>query len=357
MSSGLLHKMNRRPVQVAQKPARSKAKEPSSVKLVKWEGVQPTGPAAPSSRFFHCSCVVGGNIVVFGGYDTRRVHNDIYILDYSSRSWKALTVTGALPSRRAKNTACLMDDRMVLLGGSNGRTEGLRTLIAANTLDITLLEWAPFRSFGDVPSPLHSHSTDYVAHNDSVVVFGGVRSSRYVSGDVHVLRWADKVWTKVECKGQAPGPRKEHGSCSSADAVFVYGGTSKSNEKFSDLYILSFRHLTPTWTLAAVAGRRPPAYVGSTLSFVQGSLLLFGGVSGGTIFVNDLHVYDPRTKTWSVADANHHVPIKLGSSMVSVTGLPAPARFGHSATYTSHGLIVMGGNKHLPLKVYYQLPV
>ena len=328
-----------------------------AVTQVKWIGEKPQGPGRPASRYFHCSCVVGGTIVVFGGYDTTRVYNDLYVLDYAANVWKVLQVDGKIPARRAKNAACLVDDKMVLLGGSNGRQEGPSALMDINVFDITLLEWVPWRSQGNIPSSTHSHSANYVRKLQAVVVFGGEQSSAGTSAVVHILFWQDRLWAEVECKGHAPSPRRGHCSCVSADELFVFGGETKQHTRLSDLHILSFKTRTPMWTSVVVNSRSPPATIGATLSYAKGSLLLFGGASQGETFSNDLYVYDRTSNQWSSAHVNHVTPLRLADSVVSIKGMPAPGRFGHSANYTSQGLVVIGGNKHLPLKVYYRLPV
>ena len=79
-----------------------------------------------------------------------------------------------------------------------------------------------------------------------------------------------------------------------------------------------------------VEGTQPAGRaVGQNLAGLRGKLYVFGGTSGA-YYLNDLHVYNPQTRTW--ADLTKYI----------LSNAPAP-RYGHALTSANEKLVVFGG--------------
>ena len=93
----------------------------------------------PVLRVGHVSVTTGDRIIMFvsllpspssliimfyrfGGYDGRRLFNDTWAFNISTRKWTELQCTGSIPSPRGGHAAILVDGVMYVFGGHTSKT-------------------------------------------------------------------------------------------------------------------------------------------------------------------------------------------------------------------------------------------
>ena len=131
----------------------------------------------PSPRSSHASCVLAGNLCVFGGCSpSNTAYNDFYIFNVTERKW------------------------------TKPKTSGL--------------------------TPVPRECATLVGYRGNAVLFGGCcqppRSSIHLHGkffnDVHVLNFHDKSWTTPDCGSVKPCQRAGHSASVIASTMVVFGG-------------------------------------------------------------------------------------------------------------------------------------
>ena len=84
--------------------------------FMRWEEIVISGPT-PSIKN-HTATLVDNWLYVFGGYDGRRNHNALHILDCEKRCWVPPPVlAGPTPAGRNGHTATFADRRIFIIGG------------------------------------------------------------------------------------------------------------------------------------------------------------------------------------------------------------------------------------------------
>lgn len=93
----------------------------------KWERVTLNQGYLPAPRECSSMVVYDGSLVIFGGWNSPRstevtgmpkFFNDANIVDVSSRSCTAVQCSSIFPSARAGHSACVIGDQMVMFGGA-----------------------------------------------------------------------------------------------------------------------------------------------------------------------------------------------------------------------------------------------
>jgi N-acetylneuraminic acid mutarotase len=87
-----------------------------------WEELQSSG-SRPYGRKFHSAAIVGNHrMYVFGGVDAVGVvHNDVHVLDLTTRLWSATLPSGTPPTARQLHSALLVDQSVYVFGGYTGQ--------------------------------------------------------------------------------------------------------------------------------------------------------------------------------------------------------------------------------------------
>ena len=113
-------------------------------------GVDPTCSCSlcPDSRYCHSSVVAGDDMIVFGGYSSGGVTAPVlWRLDLLTGVWSSIVTTGQAPRARFGQTASLIGNRMVLLGGMSNFPHG-ESLSDCFVFNVDTKEWQ------EVASPL-----------------------------------------------------------------------------------------------------------------------------------------------------------------------------------------------------------
>ncbi|KAK5663503.1 hypothetical protein OQA88_3933 [Cercophora sp. LCS_1] len=259
----------------------------------------PDVPAAPSSGMYwsrapvsgsahtalraHTTTLVGSNIFVFGGCDSRACFNELYVLDADAFYWSTPHVVG------------------------------------------------------DVPVPLRAMTCTTVGKK--LVIFGGGDGPAYYN-DVYVLDTVNFRWSRPRILGdRAPSKRRAHTACLYKNGIYVFGG-GDGVRALNDIWRLDVSDVNKmSWKLISgpSSSDRPPATVNGrevvpkargyhTANMVGSKLIIYGGSDGGECF-NDVWVYDVDSHVWK----NVNIPVTY-------------RRLSHTATIVGSYLFVIGGH-------------
>ncbi|KAK1830006.1 hypothetical protein QBC39DRAFT_412088 [Podospora conica] len=260
----------------------------------------PDVPAAPSSGMYwsrapvsgsahtalraHTTTLVGSNVFVFGGCDSRACFNELYVLDADSFYWSTPTVVGDIPVPLRAMTCTAVGKKLVIFGGGDGPAYYNDVYV----LDTVNFRWSKPRIVGDrVPSKRRAHTA--CLYKSGIYVFGGGDGVRALNDiwRLDVGDFAKMSWKLVS------GPSEERGSPD---------------------------HHPP------VAAAAPKARGYHTANMVGSKLIIYGGSDGGECF-NDVWVYDVDAHAWK--------PVAIPVTF---------RRLSHTATIVGSYLFVIGGH-------------
>eukprot|EP00980_Cylindrotheca_fusiformis_P009796 scaffold2156_cov115-Cylindrotheca_fusiformis.AAC.21 len=307
------------------------------------------------------------SVTHFRGYDGRRDHSTLLLYSIEEKRWirphhlgassdqppilsntKSIQVTGTPPAGRNGHSATLATDpddddngRIIVIGGWLGAGAGPLAASDMHVLDIshsgTRLRWYQPAVQGTPPGPCNMHSADYVAARQEVYVFRGGNGREYLN-DLHALSTQTFTWRKVETSGAIPQQRANHSSAilEETGELFIFGGWN-GTERLNDIHILDTA--TSTWTCPQVGGVLPHPRAGMTLTALRGRLYLFGGSKNGNFdCFQDLQILDRSEMAW--LNVTQHEPTNHTSGRHRYdTEHPAPNRTDEDtmATIDIHG--------------------
>lgn len=175
------------------------SKDPSDTVIVRafdtetcsWSLLDSFGKA-PIARGGQSVTLVGSNLVMFGGEDTkRRLLNDLNILDLDTMTWDAVEAVGAPPCPRSDHTAAVQAGRHLLIFGGGSHSTCFNDL---HVLDLDSMEWSQPEQNGIVPTPRAGHAG--VTVGDSWYIIGGGDNKSGIS-ETMVLDMSTFVWSIV----------------------------------------------------------------------------------------------------------------------------------------------------------------
>jgi leucine-zipper-like transcriptional regulator 1 len=234
-----------------------------------------------------------------------------------------IIVRGTPPPGRNGHSATLAAEdeengRIVIIGG----WLGTGPLAASDThiLDVScggqVLRWYQPTIHGTPPGPCNMHSADYVAHSGEVYVFRGGNGREYLN-DLHALNVKTLTWREVATTGEIPQQRANHSSAVLDETceLFIFGGWN-GTERLNDIHILDT--ITSTWTFPKIHGILPHPRAGMTLTALRGRLYLFGGSGTSAKCFQDLQILDRQEMAWlDVSQCNDSDGNSAGVSMLN----------------------------------------
>jgi N-acetylneuraminic acid mutarotase len=260
-----------------------------------WSKAPVSGRAHPALRA-HTTTLIGSNVYVFGGCDSRACFRDLYVLDADAFHWSTPHVVGDVPVPLRAMTCTAVGKKLVIFGGGDGPAYYNDVYV----LDTVSFRWSKPRILGDkAPSKRRAHTA--CLYKNGIYVFGGGDGVRALN-DIWRLDVADinKMSWKLVSGPSSAGTTNNSSTASSPSDRTANGLSSK------DL--------------------RPKARGYHTANMVGSKLIIFGGSDGGECF-NDVWVYDVETGAWK--------PV-----LIPVTF----RRLSHTATIVGSYLFVIGGH-------------
>jgi len=217
------------------------------------------------------------------------------------------------------------DAQIIIIGGWLG--SGPLAASDMWVLDISggleRLRWFQPPTLGNPPGPCNMHSADFIPSRGEVYVFRGGNGREYLN-DLHALDVESYAWRAVQTHGTAPQQRANHSSAlldrsPHKSELFIFGGWNGS-ERLNDIHVLDTE--TSTWSTPRVMGVKPHPRAGMTLTALRGRLYLFGGSGTSSKCFDDLQVLDRKEMAW--LDVNEEEEDSSSSSNHNNRGMQHP---------------------------------
>ncbi|KAG0494103.1 hypothetical protein HPP92_005097 [Vanilla planifolia] len=225
--------------------------------------------------------------------------------------WLYPKVMGFKPPERWGHSACFSEGMVYLFGGCCGGLHFSDVL----TLNLETMVWSTLPTIGQKPGSRDSHSAVIVGH--FMAVLGGTNGSKKVN-DLHVLDLRTKEWSKPICKGIPPTPRESHTTTLvGEDKLVVFGGSGEGEANYlNDVHVLDLK--TMTWSSPELKGD-PPAPRDSHTAVAIGSKLLIYGGDCGDHYHGEVDILDMDTMCWSRLVISGSSPgVRAGHATVSI---------------------------------------
>ncbi|VBB88375.1 Conserved hypothetical protein [Yarrowia lipolytica] len=294
----------------------------------------PITNASPFPRYGHASNYVAardGEIFVMGGLKGADVFGDLWVIETDSMAGFLLETEGC-PSPRVGHAALTLGNAFIVFGGDTKVTDTDTPDDNLYLLNTSTLKWTVANPKGSRPAGRYGHSLSTVG--SKLFVFGGQLDDYFfddlVCFDLTKLRSPECRWTTIEpADGVSPPPRTNHTVVTYQDKLYMYGGTD-GQLWYSDTWC--FDPVTNLWTQLNCSGFIPTPSEGHAATVVNDIMYVFGGRSSKGDDLGVLSALKLSSKRWFTFE-------NMGQA-------PAP-RSGHSMTaYSSHKVLVMGGESH-----------
>ncbi|PVD26303.1 hypothetical protein C0Q70_13974 [Pomacea canaliculata] len=266
-------------------------------------------------RVNHAAIAIGEKVFSFGGYctgedyETRRPM-DVHVLHTETLRWRLLPTPSDrqdvqnTPYQRYGHTAVAYEDSSYIWGGRNDTDGACAVLFCFDTDSYT---WHRPEVHGRPPGARDGHSACVVARK--MYIFGGYEEEvdRF-SNEIFSLDLVSLSWCAIHpMGGKPPTWRDFHTSSPIGDLIYIFGGRSDQGmEMFTNQEIYcntmyTFNTNTWVWETVHVSEEEPTGRRSHSTFEYNGRLYVFGGYNGVVNrHFNDLHMFDPETKTWSL---------------------------------------------------------
>ncbi|EGU83874.1 hypothetical protein FOQG_03294 [Fusarium oxysporum f. sp. raphani 54005] len=257
----------------------------------------PVSGAPHTSLRAHTTTIIGSNVYVFGGCDSRTCFNDLYVLDADSFHWSIPYVVGDIPVPLRAMTCTAVGKKLIVFGGGDGPEYYNDVYV----LDTTNFRWTKPRIIGDkMPSKRRAHTA--CLYKNGIYVFGGGDGVRALNdiwrldvADVNKMSWrlvssSDK--SSPGSKDYRPKARGYHTANMVGSKLIIFGG-SDGGECFDDVWVYDVDAQLWRAVPIPVAFRR----LSHTATIVGSYLFVIGGHDGSE-YSNDVLLLNLVTMTW-----------------------------------------------------------
>ncbi|NXG72302.1 FBX42 protein, partial [Baryphthengus martii] len=193
------------------------------------------------------------SMYVFGGCtqsSCNAAFNDLWRLDLNSKEWIRPLASGSYPSPKAGATLVVYKDLLVLFGGWTRPSP--YPLHQPERFFDEIHTYSPSKNWWNCivtthgPPPMAGHSSCVI--EDKMIVFGGSLGSRQMSNDVWVLDLEQWAWSKPNISGPSPHPRGGQSQIVIDDeTILILGGCGGPNALFKDAWLLHMNVNPWTW--------------------------------------------------------------------------------------------------------------
>jgi N-acetylneuraminic acid mutarotase len=269
----------------------------------------------------HTATMYKDKMYCFGGYDGRNNQATLFTIDCKSLTTETVYYSGIVLPGRNGHSATLVNDKIFFIGGWRGNLSKADSNIYY--LNIPTMTMNKVDIIGDELGPCNMHTADFMKDSEQIFIFVGGDGENYYSRlfcfnvNTNRCRFVDAR--------NAPSPRADHTSAVVGKKLFIFGGWD-GNTLINDMHI--FDTETMTWSSPQPTGSIPSPRAGCTLTAKKNKLYLFGGSGRGATTYNDVHIYDCETHSWNIPNLETFIP---------------QSRSGHSACFYEQKLFIYGG--------------
>lgn len=212
------------------------------------------------------TAVSPSRFIVFGGQNRHVVLNDVIVFDWEvipagdlpetvRLTWHRPAVRGLLPPKRSQHLAFAYNKSLYILFGHDGHGRMLGdiwSLNCSNSNSNSGWSWRQERASGAcVPDPAGASSATLINGRDLYVFGGRIRNNLFTNA-LRVLDVDTMVWRRaVQTKGHSPSPRAAHSATLIGEHKLAIIGGSSGDERMDDVHILDLHTLT--WSCPSVS--------------------------------------------------------------------------------------------------------
>eukprot|EP00658_Telonema_sp_P-2_P032746 TRINITY_DN24169_c0_g1_i2.p1 TRINITY_DN24169_c0_g1~~TRINITY_DN24169_c0_g1_i2.p1 ORF type:complete len:778 (-),score=155.46 TRINITY_DN24169_c0_g1_i2:429-2762(-) len=197
----------------------------SSERGHQWEVVKGSGPCA--RRGHTLTPLDTHRLVMFGGTTRTASFNDLFVFDAAKMKWLPVVgVTGEPPSPRAFHSASLVQNNLIVTGGTNGDRVYGPSFDFVHAFDITTGAWSEITAVPEPGLPPRFAHSAAVLGGD-IVVFGGLNPFGVTTSTqtpAALVITASGSWSPLEVEGPDIGARAYLTVEPSGDVVYIFGG-------------------------------------------------------------------------------------------------------------------------------------
>ncbi|CAL5209047.1 unnamed protein product [Lathyrus oleraceus] len=229
--------------------------------------------------------ILGGNSR--GSYDTLTV---LYI-DIGTCQFGVIKTSGSVPVPRVGQSATLVGSRVILFGGED---RSRKLLNDVHVLDLESMTWDILKTSQTPPAPRYDHVA--AMHGERyLMIFGGCSHSVFFN-DLHLLDLQTMEWSQPQSQGDLVSPRAGHAGITIDESWFIVGGGDNKNG-CPETLVLNMSNLV--WSVLDVVKQKDPlSSEGLSLcsGLIDGETYLFsfGGYNGK--YSNEVFVMRPKAK-------------------------------------------------------------
>ncbi|PON43636.1 BTB-kelch protein [Parasponia andersonii] len=153
-------------------------------------GIMETSGKVPVARGGQSTTLVGSRLIMFGGEDrSRRLLNDVYVLDLETMTWDVIETMQTPPAPRFDHIAAVHGEHYLLIFGGCSHASFFNDL---HILDLQSMEWSQPQILGDLVAPRAGHAG--VTINENWYIVGG-GDNRNGCPETLVLDMSKLVWS------------------------------------------------------------------------------------------------------------------------------------------------------------------
>mmetsp|Transcript_88738 Transcript_88738/g.185549 ORF Transcript_88738/g.185549 Transcript_88738/m.185549 type:complete len:522 (-) Transcript_88738:66-1631(-) len=255
----------------------------------------PDTQACPGPRAAHSCDVIDGRLYIFGGWNGKKALNDLHVLDVTTGSWTEALPNSMAPSARNNHTTAVVDHKLVVHGGHDGSKwvadMHILDTSAANNGSYEGLTWHKAQTSGTPPSARACHTLTRLAHK--LYMFGGYDGTKCFN-DMDIIDLETMTWMQPALSGNLPQARNAHTMTLIGTKLYLFGGHS-GNKHLTDLHVFDTQKLQ--WLQPEILGTPPPGLRGHTANLIGHKIFLFGGYDGKGR-TNELYILDTAESKW-----------------------------------------------------------
>ncbi|XP_024545507.1 acyl-CoA-binding domain-containing protein 6 isoform X3 [Selaginella moellendorffii] len=224
-------------------------------------------------------------LFVVGGHSKNSPDSvSVHAFDTETFTWSLFPTYGQAPIARRGQSVSLIGSNLVMFGGEDSKRRLLNDL---NIFDLETMTWEAVDAIGPPPSPRADHAAAVYAGHYLYIFGGGSHSSCF--SDLHVLNLKTMEWSRKETE-YTPTPRAGHAGATVGDLWYIVGG-GDNKSGISETIVLNMKTLD--WSLVtSVPARTYIACEGLSLVSAclngEETLIAFGGYNGK--YSNEMHV-------------------------------------------------------------------
>lgn len=226
----------------------------------------------------HCMVKWGTKLLILGGHSKKSSDSMIVrFIDLETNICGVMETSGKVPIARGGHSVTLVGSRLIIFGGED---RSRKLLNDVHVLDLETMTWDAVEATQTPPAPRYDHSSALHA-NRYLIVFGGCSHSIFFN-DLHVLDLLTNEWSQPEIQGDLVTARAGHAGITIDENWYIVGG-GDNNNGCQETIVLNMTKLA--WSiLTSVKGRDPLASEGLSVcsAIIEGEhhLIAFGGYNG-----------------------------------------------------------------------------